>query len=69
MYNGHNEYVPYKKRTKRRKTIKECACDIRPLNSVTCPEVDHSQLRSNGHQRIHTGYLQDAERMRTGQTA
>ena len=28
-----------------------------------------SQLRSNGHQRIHTGYLQDAERMRTGQTA
>ena len=25
--------------------------------------------RSNGHQRIHTGYLQDAERTRTGQTA
>ena len=28
-----------------------------------------SYLRSNGHQRIHTGYLQDAERTRTGQTA
>ena len=28
--------------------------------------VDRSQLRSNGHKRMHTGYLQDAERTRTG---
>ena len=34
---------------------------------VTCQAVDCSQLRSNGHQWIHTGHLQDAERMRTGQ--
>ena len=47
-------------------------CGTRPGNSVltvTCPVVDRSQVRSNGHQRIHTGYLQDAERTRTGQTA
>ena len=69
MYNGQNEYVPYKKWTKLRWTITECACCIRPGNSVTCPVVDNSQLRSNRHQRIHTGYLQDAERMRTWQTA
>ena len=37
--------------------------------TVICPVVDRSQVRSNGHQRIHTGYLQDAERTRTGQTA
>ena len=37
--------------------------------TVTCPVVDRSQLRSNGHKRMHTGYLQDAERTRTGQTA
>ena len=43
--------------------ITECACGTRPGNSVTCPH------NSNGHQRIHTGYLQDAERMKTGQTA
>ena len=51
-----------------RRTIKECACDIRPWNSVTCPEVDRSQLRSNEHQPIHTGYLQDADHMRNRQT-
>ena len=28
-----------------------------------------SQVRSNGHQRILTGYIQDAERKRTGRTA
>ena len=50
-------------------TIKEWACDIRPWSSVPRPEVDCSQLRPNGHQRIPTGYLQDAERMRAGQTA
>ena len=33
------------------------------------PVVDRSQLLSNGHQRIHSRYLQDAERTRTGQTA
>ena len=47
-------------------------CGTCPGNSVltvTCPVVDRSQVRSNGHQRIHTGYLQDAERTRTGQTA
>ena len=50
-------------------TITECACGTRPGNVVTCPVVDRSQLRSNGHQRIHRGYLQDVERMRTGQSA
>ena len=47
-------------------------CGTRPRNSVltvTCPVVERSQLRSNGHKRMHTGYLQDAERTRTGQTA
>ena len=47
-------------------------CGTRPGNSVltvTCPVVDRSQHRSNGHKRMHTGYLQDAERTRTGQTA
>ena len=47
-------------------------CGTRPGNSVltvTCPVVDRSQVRSNGHQWINTGYLQDAERTRTGQTA
>ena len=47
-------------------------CGTRPGNSVltvTCPELDRSKLRSNGHKRIHTGYLQDAERTRTGKTA
>ena len=47
-------------------------CVTRPGNyvlTVTCPVVDRSQVKSNGHQRIHTGYLQDAERTRTGQTA
>ena len=47
-------------------------CGTRPGNSVltvTCPVVDRSKLRSNGDQRICTGYLPDAERMRTGQTA
>ena len=48
--------------------ITECACDTRQGNSVTWPVVDRSQLRSNRHQRVHTGYLQDAQRMRTGQT-
>ena len=47
-------------------TNTECACGTRLGNSVTCPAVDRSQFRSNGHQRIHIGYLQDAERMRTG---
>ena len=47
-------------------TITECACGTRTGNSVACPVVDRSQLRSNGHQRIHTGYLQNALRMRTG---
>ena len=47
----------------------ECTCGTHPGNSVTCPVVDSSQLRSNRHQQIHTGYIQDAEHMRTGQTA
>ena len=50
-------------------TITEWTCDIRWGNSFTCPAVDRSQLGSNGLQRIHTGYLQDAERIRTEQTA
>ena len=50
-------------------TKTECACGTRLGNSVTCPVVDHLQFGSNEHQRIHTGYLPDAERMRTGQTA
>ena len=41
----------------------------RPGNSLTCPVVDQTQLRLNRHQPVHTGYLQEAERMRTGQTA
>ena len=48
------------------------ACGTRPGNSfstVKCPVVDRSQLRSNGHKRMHTVYLQNAERTRTGQTA
>ena len=49
--------------------IKEWTCGTRPRNSFTCPADDRSQFRSNGHQRIYTGCLQDAERMRTGQTA
>ena len=51
-------------------TITECAYGTRPGNSATCtcPVVDRSQLRSNGHQQIHTWYLQDALRMRNGQT-
>ena len=47
-------------------------CVTHPGNSVltvTYPVVDRSQLRSNGHKRVHTGYLHDAERTRTGQTA
>ena len=40
-----------------------------PLLQCTCLAVDRSQLKSNGHQRIHTESLQDAKRMRTGQTA
>ena len=47
-------------------------CGSRPGNSVlnvTCPVIDPLQVGSNGHQGIHTGYLQDAERMRTGQSA
>ena len=38
----------------------------RPGNSVltvTSPVVDRSQVRSNGHQRIHTGYIPDTYRM------
>ena len=46
--------------------ITECECGTHLGNSVTCPVVDRSQLDSNGHQQIHTGYLQDAKRMRTG---
>ena len=69
MYNGQSEYVPYKKRTKRwlndhRMHMRYCSG-----NSVTCHAVDRLQLRLNGHQRIHIGYLQDATRMRTGFTA
>ena len=30
---------------------------------------DRSQLRANEHQRINTGYLQDAKLLKTGQTA
>ena len=52
-----------------RRTIAECTCGNRPGNSFTCPVVDRSQRRSNGHQRINTRYLQDAETMRIGQTA
>ena len=36
-------------------------CGTRPGNSVltvTCPVVDRSQLRLNGHKRMHTAYLQ-----------
>ena len=51
-----------------RRTITECTCGTHLGNPVTCPVVDHSQLRSNGHQWIHTRYLQDAERMRTRKT-
>ena len=57
--------VPYQE-------LARLTCGTRPENSVltvTCPVVDRSQVRSNAYQRIHTGYLQDAERMRTGQTA
>ena len=64
-----NKYVPYKKRTKRSLNDHRMRGGTRPGNSVTCLEVDRSQLRSNGHQWIHTGDLQDAERMRTRQTA
>ena len=39
------------------------------LLTVTCPVVDRSRIRSNEHKRMHTGYQQDAERTRTGQTA
>ena len=66
MYNGQNEYVLYKKRTER---ITECTCGTCPGNPFTCFVVDRSQFRSNGHQWIYTGYLKDAERMRTEQTA
>ena len=48
--------VPYQE-------IVRLTCGTRPGTSVltvTCPVVDRSQVRSNGHQRIHTGYLQDA---------
>ena len=50
-----------------RRTIMECACSTRTGNSVTC----HSQLRSNGHQRIPTGcqtHENRTNRTRTGQT-
>ena len=48
-----------------------CPFDMRysSIFTLTCPVVDRSQLRSNGHQRTHTGYLQDAERTRIRQTA
>ena len=39
------------------------------VGETLLPAWQLTQLRSNGHQRIHTGYLQDAESMRTGQTA
>ena len=72
MYYGQNECVPYKKRTRRLLNdyrMRMRYIYTRPGISVTCPEVDRSQPRSNGHKRIYTGYLQDAERMRTRQTA
>ena len=50
-------------------TNTEYACGTRLGNSVTCPVVDRSQFRLNGHQGIHTGYLQDNERMITRQNA
>ena len=69
MYNGQNEYVRIRNGQNVRRTNTECAHGTRWGNSFTCPAVDRSQLRSNRHQQIHKGYLQDAERMRTGQTA
>ena len=68
MYNGQNEYVPYKKRTKRSLNDHRMRMGTRPGNSFTCPVADRSQLRSKGHQRIYTGNLQDAECMGTRQT-
>ena len=50
-------------------TNTEYACGTRLGNSVTCPVVDRSQSRLNGHQGMHTGYLQDNERMITRQNA
>ena len=37
--------------------------------TFTCPVVDRSQLKSNWHQSIHSGYLQNVEHMTTRQTA
>ena len=42
MFNANKVFVLY------------CIC-IRRGNSFTCPAVDRSQLRWNGHQGIHTG--------------
>ena len=71
MYNGQNEYVPYTKATKRSLNEHRMRTRTRRGNSFTCPAVDRSQLRSNGHQRIHTGcgmHENRTNRTRTGQT-
>ena len=69
MYNGQNEYAPYKKRTKR--SLNDHRMHMRHSSGElkTCLVVDRSQIGSNGHQRMHTGYLQDVERMKNGETA
>ena len=38
------------------------------MSTMTFTLSDRSQLRTTGHQQIHTGYLQDVERTITGQT-
>ena len=62
MYNEQNGYVPHKKRTKRSLKDHRMRTRYSSRNVVTCFVVDRSQFRSNVHQRIYTGYLQDAER-------
>ena len=58
----------------RRGSRKECirteqVTDKERSTNVRVADVDLSQLWSNGHQRIHTGYIQVAETMRIEQTA
>ena len=65
MYNGQTVYVPYMKRTKR--SLNDQSKHMRYSSGELCHlyVVDQSQLRSNGHQRIHTVYLKDAKSMTT----
>ena len=59
MYNGQNEYVPYKKRTKRSLNDHRVLSGTRPGNSVTCPVVDpfttQVEQTSRDTYRISTG--------------